>query len=167
MLDNLEEILLEQYISSENLKKDERNKCVHFIRNLKDVADSSYFISEDDSRKFDIVSIHFIKKGNKVKFNGSLAGEREYRWLDGNITRRGNSIVVMSNFYRLSPLVSDFDKEYSTVDVYNSSKDGIKRKSAYVHDDTFTTDIVSFDDEELEEFYRKLINPGYERKLHN
>ena len=167
MLDNNEEILLEQYISSENLKKDERNNCVQFIRNLKDVSESNYFIDENDSRKYDIVSIHLIKKGNKVNFNGSLAGEREYRWIDGNITRRGNSIVVMCNFYRLSPLVEEFDKEYSTVDVYNSTKEGIKRKSAYVHDDSFSVDLVSFDDQELEEFYRKIINPGKSKKLHN
>ena len=167
MLDNNEEILLEQYISSENLKKDERNKIVQFIRNLKDISDSQYFIDKEDNRKYDIVSIHLIKKGNKVKFNGSIAGEREYRWIDGNIRRHGNSIVVMSNFYRLSPLVEEFDKEYSTVDVYNSTKDGIKRKSAYVHDDTFSVDFVSYDDEELEEFYKSLINPGYSKKLHN
>ena len=167
MLDNNEEILLEQYISSENLKKDERNNCVQFIRNLKDVSESNYFIDENDSRKYDIVSIHLIKKGNKVNFNGSLAGEREYRWIDGNITRRGNSIVVMCNFYRLSPLVEEFGREYSTVDVYNSTKEGIKRKSAYVHDDSFSVDLVSFDDQELEEFYRKIINPGESKKLHN
>ena len=167
MLDNLEEILLEQYISSENLKRADRDSCIQFIRNLKDVSDSSYFIDENDSRKYSIVSMHLIKKGNKVSFNGSLAGEYEYRWIDGNIRRSGNSIVVMTNFYRLSPLVDEFDKEYSTVDVYNSTKDGIKRKSAYVHDDTFSVDFVSYDDEELEEFYKSLINPGYSKKLHN
>ena len=40
MLDNLEEILLEQYISSENLKRADRDSCIQFIRNLKDVIDS-------------------------------------------------------------------------------------------------------------------------------
>lgn len=167
MLDQLEEILLEQYISSENLKKDERNKCVQFVRNLKDVSDSSYFLDEVDDRKYDIVSIHFIKNGNKVFFNGSVGNNREYRWIDGNITRCDKSIVVMCNFFRLSPLVDDVDKQYSTVDVYNPTKDGIMRKSAYVHDDSFSVDNVVFDDEELEEFYKKLINPGYGKKLHN
>lgn len=167
MLEQLEEILLEQYISCENLKKDERNNCVHFIRNLKDISDSNYFIDEVDDRKYDIVSIHFIKKGNKVNFNGSVGNNREYRWIDGNITRRGKSIVVMCNFYRLSQLVSDADKQYSTVDVYNSTRDGIMRKSAYVHDDSFSVDSVNFDDHELEDFYRKLINPEHGKKLHN
>ena len=167
MLDQLEEILLEQYISSENLKKDERNKCVQFVRNLKDVSDSSYFLDEVDDRKYDIVSIHFIKNGNKVFFNGSVGNNREYRWIDGNITRCDKSIVVMCNFFRLSPLVDDVDKQYSTVDVYNPTKDGIMRKSAYVHDDSFSVDNVVFDDEELEEFYKKLINPGYGKNLHN
>ena len=167
MLDQLEEILLEQYISSENLKKAERNKCVQFVRNLKDVSDSSYFLDEVDDRKYDIVSIHFIKKENKVFFNGSVGNNREYRWIDGNITRCDKSIVVMCNFFRLSPLVDDVDKQYSTVDVYNPTKDGIMRKSAYVHDDSFSVDNVVFDDEELEEFYKKLINSGYGKKLHN
>lgn len=166
MLNNSEEILLEQFISSENLKKDERNHCIHFIRNLKDVSNSMFALSEEDSRKYDIVSMHLIKKGNKVNFNGSIAGDKEYRWVDGNITRRGKSIVVMCNYYRLSTLVDEYDREYSTVDVYNTTKDGIKRKSAYVHDDSFTTDIVHFDDEELEEFYRRLINHDYGKKLH-
>ena len=160
MLDVLDEILLEQYISCENLKKSDRDKCVHFIRNLKDVSQSSMSLNNNSNDKYEIVSIHFVKKGNKINFNGSLSGESEYRWIDGNITKRGNSIVVMSSFYRLSPLVEEDEKEYSTVDVYNFTKNGIKRKSAYVHDDSFSVDTVEFNDEELYNFYLSKIGKG-------
>ena len=34
-------------ISSENLKRSDRDSCIQFIRNLKDVSDSSYFIDEN------------------------------------------------------------------------------------------------------------------------
>ena len=36
MLDNLEEILLEQYISSENLKRADRDSCIQFIIKKRD-----------------------------------------------------------------------------------------------------------------------------------
>ncbi|MGM9877209.1 MAG: hypothetical protein ACI33S_01040 [Bacilli bacterium] len=158
MLDYDEEILLEQYITYNNMSKTTRDMCMHLISNIKEVTDSEVVISGNNQRSYSIVSMNFNSDGYVIKFNGFLTNEDENRFIDGTIVRKANNYYVNTNIYRLDEFLDDEDRDYSTHEVFTIKDDKILRKTLYKPAiGYFEEELPLFDDIQLYNYYYQKI----------
>ena len=148
MLEHLDEVLVEQFIRAENMTKVERDICMLYVSNIKDIADSD--IKAGGSSKFDIVEMSFVKKPEAIKFNGSVI-----RTVTGSIIKDGRSILVRSFFNS-----STDDISYSTVDIYRNGNGCVSRRSRYIETNKSFRDDVFLNINDLNNYYRSLIGKG-------
>ena len=153
MLEHLDEVLVEQYIRAENMTKIERDICMLYLSNIKDIADSD--IRAGGSSKFEIVDMTFVKKPEAIRFNGSVSNGNIIRLVNGSIIKDGRSILVRSFFS-----TANDDISYSTVDIYRSGSGVISRRSRYIETNKTFKDSVSLNINELNDYYRSLIGKG-------
>ena len=153
MLEHLDEVLVEQFIRAENMTKVERDICMLYVSNIKDIADSD--IKAGGSSKFDIVEMSFVKKPEAIKFNGSVSNGNVIRTVTGSIIKDGRSILVRSFFNS-----STDDISYSTVDIYRNGNGCVSRRSRYIETNKTFRDDVFLNINDLNNYYRSLIGKG-------
>lgn len=147
MLEHFDEVLLEQYLISENMTKTERDICMIYIMNMKDITDSDI---ETEDRKFNLNSMRLKKENGCVYFSGEVFNECETRDVLGKLTKEGRSIRIVCDFYRR--VGSDY-MHYTTVDSFR----GHHRKSTYLESGKKFIDTVSLNINDLNNIYRKRI----------
>ena len=157
MLEHYDEILLEQYMTAQNMSKSERDNCMQYIMNLKDISNSIFCVVDGAPSKYNINYMNFIKTIDGIIFDGVLENDIETRWIDGTIIFEDSKVVVNSTFNRISILANDDEREYSCIDVFRCENDEFVRESEYLNIDNNFIDKVYFFDEELNNFYMKRI----------
>ena len=153
MLGHDEEVLLEDFISAENMTKIERDICMLYVSNIKDIADSD--VGEIENTKFDIIKMSFIKNPEYITFNGAVSNGEEVRTVFGSIVKEGRSICLKSHFG-----IENLGIYYSTVDLFRNGSGSTSRKSRYVESDIVFKDNVSLNINDLIDYYRSLIGKG-------
>lgn len=129
----LEELLLEQRISAENMTNDERNYYFVLLANCKDLIDTKYKVGS--CSKGEIVELKFVKEdNNSIKFNGSVtyydaANIRENRCIFGTIELGNNRVLVETEVERIK--CQDKDKSYTVFDTFSFINGKVDRKSKY------------------------------------
>lgn len=157
MLEHYDEILLEQYITAQNMNKKERDCCMQYIMNLKDISDSILRINSDDSSKYSINYMRFTKTIDGIIIDGVVDNGVETRWIDGMIIYEDDKIVVNSNFYRIGIYVNDDEREYSCVDTFSFENGSFIRESEYLNINSKFRDMVVLSDDELNSYYLRRI----------
>lgn len=160
MLEHLDEVLVEQYIRAENMTKIERDICMLYLSNIKDIKDSDIKPVDDSTSTFTISEVIFKKHPAHITFNGSVSNGTEDRLIDGYIIKDGRSIMVKCNFYRLNDAVNSEDKNYNTVDTYRSGSGVISRKTQYLESGKNFRGKVELNINDLNDYYRGLIGKG-------
>ena len=149
MLNHLDEVLLEQYIISYNMTKIERDICMLYITNIKDIVDSDI---ETEDRKFNVSNIRLTKDGNCVFFEGEVFNDSESRDIMGSLTKSGKSMKVECVFFR-----KDLNQSYRTIDLFKNSNSSVLRKSTYINSKRHFEDYVSLNINDLNNLYEKRI----------
>lgn len=164
MLDYEEEILLEQFITYNNMSKTSRDMCMHLITHLKEVCDSEFVYGKNGDKKYDVLSMNFNSDNYIITFNGIISNDTENRCIDGIISRKANNYYVRTNIYRLNEYLEDEDKDYSTFETFTVSNDSVMRKTMYkpAHG-YFEEELLPFDEIDLSNYYYKRI--GREDKI--
>ena len=153
MLEHLDEVLVEQFIRAEKMTKTERDICMLYVSNIKDIVDSDIKVA--GGSKFNIVEMSFVKKTEAIKFNGSVSNGSVIRTVTGSIIKDGRSILVRSFFNS-----SIDDISYSTVDIYRSGSGCVSRRSRYIETNKAFRDDVFLNINDLNNYYRSLIGKG-------
>lgn len=168
MLGDNDEILLEQFISFNNMTIDSRDICINLIRNIKEIECSEFLAHKYDGRKYKLVQMSLSNiDGRIIKFNGFAMNENEVRHLKGEIQRKGNKYFVITDFYRSNEYVDDDDNNLSTFDIFTIKEDNVIRKTHYKnYPYVFETILEPFDDMELYDYYYEMIYPN-QKKLEN
>lgn len=149
MLGNLDEVFLEQYIVSRNMSKVERDICMLYITNIKDIVDSDI---ETNNRKFRISNLRMHKDNNCVFFEGEVFNDEESRDIMGSLTKSGKNMKVECVFYRESA-----NQTYRTIDLFKSAHSSVLRKSTYVESKKKFEDIVNLNINDLNSLYEERI----------
>ena len=157
MLEYGDEILLEEYITSQFMSCSERDKCISYLMNIKDVNDSDLRVCEDDPSEYAINYMRLVKTVDGILFDGVVENDVETRWIDGTILFDGDKVVVTSHFYRTSILVDKDDSEYSCVDIFSFENDILNRRSEYLNTRKIFKDVISLSEDKLYDFYMKRI----------
>ena len=157
MLEHYDEILLEQYITAQNMNKKERDCYMQYIMNLKDISDSILCINSDDPSKYNINYMRFTKTIDGIIIDGVVDNGVETRWIDGMIIYEDDKIIVNSNFYRIGIYVNDDEREYSCVDTFSFENGNFIRESEYLNINSKFRDMVVLSDDELNSYYLRRI----------
>lgn len=123
MLEHFDEVLLEQYIISEGMTKIERDICMLYITNIKDIVDSDL---DTENRRFKINTLRLKKGNNCVFFEGEVFNENESRDIMGSLAKSGKNMKVECVFKRPS------GEYYKTIDTFRKSNTDFIRKTSYV-----------------------------------
>lgn len=138
--------IFEQYFRYHNLTSEEGNYYFNILRHIKEVTDSEVKIGREN---YSFVELSLTKSSNNnILFNGSLSNGIDNKCIEGTINQNGNKVYVTSKFYRLNNYVSENEKEYITMDCFNSKNDSIVRSTSYSNILEFFETIMSNIDEE-------------------
>ena len=157
MLDYDDEILLEQYITAQFMSNSERDVCISYLMNIKDIKDSILKVCDSDPSEYNINYMRLVKTLDDILFDGVVENDVETRWIDGTIVFEHNKVIVNSDFFRISILVDKDESEYSCVDSFSNVNDSVIRESKYINTGIEFKDIVCISDKELNDFYMKRI----------
>lgn len=149
MLNHFDEVLLEQYIISENMSKVERDICMLYITNIKDIVDSDI---ETTNRKFNISNLRLRKDGACIFFEGEVFNDEETRDIMGSLTKTGKSMKVECVFFRRG-----YNQSYRTVDLFKNANSSVIRRNTYLNTKKNFEDIVSLNINDLNSLYEKRI----------
>ena len=149
MLGHFDEVLLEQYIISENMSKIERDICMLYITNIKDICDSDI---ETNNRKFSISNLRLKKDGACIFFEGEVFNDEESRDIMGSLTKTGKSMKVECVFFRRG-----FNQSYRTIDLFKSANSSVIRRSTYINNKRHFEDLVNLNINDLNSLYEKRI----------
>lgn len=164
MLDYNDEILLEQYITYENVSKDERDKCVNLLLHTKEMEESCI---NNGKCNYDIVSLNLNRKNNYICFNGSTTNDKENRMIDGYIYKSGNKYFVVNNIYRLYEYLDDEDRIIKCIDLFTFKNNKVYRNTSYANSLAyFEKEFDEFDNDSLYKYYYDMIYPN-EKTLKN
>lgn len=149
MLDHFDEVLLEQYIISEKMTKIERDICMLYITNIKDIVDSDI---ETSNRKFNISNLRIRKDGACIFFEGEVFNDEESRDIMGSLTKTGKSMKVECVFFRRG-----LNQSYRTVDLFKNANSSVIRRSTYLNTKKNFEDVVNLNINDLNSMYEKRI----------
>lgn len=149
MLGHWDEILLEQYITCGNMSKIQRDICMLYISNIKDICDSDI---ETADRKFKISNMNLIVDNDCVFFDGEVFNDEEARDVMGSLTKSGKSMKVECVFFRKGS-----NQSYRTIDLFKNANSSVIRRSTYLNTKKNFVDSVNLNINDLNGLYEDRI----------
>lgn len=134
----------EQFFKREKMTEEEFKYYYEFIENCKDICDSKYKV--DGVGKCEILQLHLKKiDPSIISLHGIVYIGKENRIINGNIYNRDKKTVVEMKVERL---LAKEDKNYTTLDSFQSKDNQLIRHSYYNYKDETITQI---EDKEMKE----------------
>ena len=164
-------MIFEKYFhADESISLEESYFYFQMLRQTKDLSDSKFTLSPDESTRFEMVFMSLGKDGENITFNGAISNGVESRCIDGVIKQKGKRHYVLTHVYRMGDKIPDDIREYYVYDTFKRIKDKMYQETVYdeplayrqTHDEeyVFKRRVEEFDMDSFAEF-RSMVGKTY------